>query len=110
VNYRADYERNKLNYTLPQDAPQLLKAKANAELFSEVRASWGELGVTFTNAQTSRASLPPRKESSRAFNTVGFRILAHLPGYMICEHAVLSPPPSSSQRLTGDFVRRDFFF
>uniref|UniRef100_A0A8C6IHT4 Nebulin-related-anchoring protein n=1 Tax=Mus spicilegus TaxID=10103 RepID=A0A8C6IHT4_MUSSI len=37
VNYRADYERNKLNYTLPQDAPQLLKAKANAELFSEVK-------------------------------------------------------------------------
>ncbi|XP_029328186.1 nebulin-related-anchoring protein isoform X3 [Mus caroli] len=41
VNYRADYERNKLNYTLPQDAPQLLKAKANAELFSEVKYKEG---------------------------------------------------------------------
>ncbi|XP_052038988.1 nebulin-related-anchoring protein isoform X3 [Apodemus sylvaticus] len=41
VNYRADYERNKLNYTLPQDAPQLLKAKTNAELFSEVKYKEG---------------------------------------------------------------------
>ncbi|EDL94491.1 nebulin-related anchoring protein (predicted), isoform CRA_a [Rattus norvegicus] len=41
VNYRADYERNKLNYTLPQDAPQMLKAKANAQLFSEVKYKEG---------------------------------------------------------------------
>nr|XP_008268750.1 nebulin-related-anchoring protein isoform X2 [Oryctolagus cuniculus] len=41
VNYRADYEKNKLNYTLPQDVPQLVKAKTNAELFSEVKYKEG---------------------------------------------------------------------
>lgn len=42
MNYRADYEKNKLNYTLPQDVPQLVKAKTNAKLFSEVREQRGE--------------------------------------------------------------------
>lgn len=42
MNYRADYEKNKLNYTLPQDVPQLVKAKTNAKLFSEVREQCGE--------------------------------------------------------------------
>ncbi|XP_055976633.1 nebulin-related-anchoring protein isoform X3 [Sorex fumeus] len=41
VNYRADYEKNKLNYTLPQDVPQLVKARTNAELFSEVKYKEG---------------------------------------------------------------------
>ena len=41
VNYRADYEKNKLNYTLPQDVPQLVKARTNAELFSEVSKEHG---------------------------------------------------------------------
>lgn len=36
LNYRAQYEKTKTNYTLPQDVPQLVKAKANAELYSEV--------------------------------------------------------------------------
>lgn len=37
LNYRAEYEKTKTQYTLPQDVPQLVKAKANAELYSEVR-------------------------------------------------------------------------
>lgn len=41
VNYRADYEKNKLNYTLPQDVPQLVKARTNAELYSEVKYKEG---------------------------------------------------------------------
>lgn len=45
VNYRADYEKNKLNYTLPQDVPQMVKAKTNAELFSEVSTSWEKVVV-----------------------------------------------------------------
>lgn len=44
VNYRADYEKNKLNYTLPQDVPQLVKARTNAQLFSEVSGQWGGHG------------------------------------------------------------------
>lgn len=41
LNYRAQYEKTKTNYTLPQDVPQLVKAKANAELYSEVsQAIW----------------------------------------------------------------------
>ena len=41
LNYRAQYEKTKTNYTLPQDVPQLVKAKANAELYSEVsQAMW----------------------------------------------------------------------
>nr|XP_033799617.1 nebulin-related-anchoring protein isoform X1 [Geotrypetes seraphini] len=35
LNYRAQYEKTKTNYTLPQDVPHLIKARANAELFSE---------------------------------------------------------------------------
>lgn len=80
MNYRADYERNKLNYTLPQDAPQMLKAKANAQLFSEVRARWGERGVNVErNSHASRAYSPPREESSRAFIAMGLRVLTHSP-------------------------------
>lgn len=45
MNYRADYEKNKLNYSLPQDVPQLVKAKTNAELFSEVSRQHGESAV-----------------------------------------------------------------
>lgn len=41
LNYRAQYEKTKTNYTLPQDIPQLVKAKANAELYSEVsQVTW----------------------------------------------------------------------
>uniref|UniRef100_A0A8C9NSJ2 Nebulin related anchoring protein n=1 Tax=Serinus canaria TaxID=9135 RepID=A0A8C9NSJ2_SERCA len=41
VNYRAQYEKTKSNYTLPQDVPLLVKAKANAELYSEVKYKEG---------------------------------------------------------------------
>uniref|UniRef100_A0A8D2QN75 Nebulin related anchoring protein n=1 Tax=Zosterops lateralis melanops TaxID=1220523 RepID=A0A8D2QN75_ZOSLA len=37
LNYRAQYEKTKTNYTLPQDVPLLVKAKANAELYSEIK-------------------------------------------------------------------------
>ncbi|XP_078499967.1 nebulin-related-anchoring protein [Lissotriton helveticus] len=37
LNYRAQYEKTKANYTLPQDVPHLVKAKANAELFSGIK-------------------------------------------------------------------------
>ncbi|XP_036379441.1 nebulin-related-anchoring protein [Megalops cyprinoides] len=37
LNYRADYEKTKTQYTLSQDLPQLKKAKANAELFSDIK-------------------------------------------------------------------------
>ncbi|XP_030045254.1 LOW QUALITY PROTEIN: nebulin-related-anchoring protein-like, partial [Microcaecilia unicolor] len=42
LNYRAQYEKTKTNYTLPQDVPHLIKARANAELFSEnkYREGW----------------------------------------------------------------------
>ncbi|XP_029466302.1 nebulin-related-anchoring protein isoform X2 [Rhinatrema bivittatum] len=42
LNYRAQYEKTKTNYTLPQDVPHLVKARANAELFSEnkYREGW----------------------------------------------------------------------
>ena len=36
LNYRADYEKNKSQYTLSQDMPELKKAKANADLISDV--------------------------------------------------------------------------
>ncbi|MEE6486836.1 hypothetical protein FKM82_014715 [Ascaphus truei] len=35
LNYRAAYEKSKTHYTLTQDVPELVKAKANAVLFSE---------------------------------------------------------------------------
>ncbi|KAM8805982.1 nebulin-related-anchoring protein [Eudromia elegans] len=41
LNYRAQYEKTKTNYTLPQDVPHLIKAKANAELYSEVKYKEG---------------------------------------------------------------------
>lgn len=36
LNYKANYEKSKTQYTLSQDTPQLKKAKANAELISDV--------------------------------------------------------------------------
>lgn len=36
LNYKADYEKTKTQYTLVQDLPELKKAKANAELISDV--------------------------------------------------------------------------
>ncbi|XP_069719360.1 nebulin-related-anchoring protein isoform X2 [Phaenicophaeus curvirostris] len=41
LNYRAQYEKTKTNYTLPQDIPHLVKAKANAELYSEIKYKEG---------------------------------------------------------------------
>ncbi|KAM9282599.1 nebulin-related-anchoring protein [Cariama cristata] len=41
LNYRAQYEKTKTNYTLPQDVPHLVKAKANAELYSEIKYKEG---------------------------------------------------------------------
>ncbi|XP_041939746.1 nebulin-related-anchoring protein [Alosa sapidissima] len=37
LNYRADYEKTKNQYTLGQDLPELKKAKANAELISDIK-------------------------------------------------------------------------
>ncbi|KAL6475362.1 hypothetical protein MHYP_G00164020 [Metynnis hypsauchen] len=37
LNYKADYEKTKTQYTLGQDTPQLKKAKANAELISDIK-------------------------------------------------------------------------
>lgn len=36
LNYKANYEKTKSQYTLSQDTPELKKAKANAELVSDV--------------------------------------------------------------------------
>lgn len=36
LNYKANYEKTKTQYTLSQDMPELKKAKANAELVSDV--------------------------------------------------------------------------
>ncbi|NXC16869.1 NRAP protein, partial [Corythaeola cristata] len=41
LNYQAQYEKTKTNYTLPRDVPQLVKAKANAELYSEIKYKEG---------------------------------------------------------------------
>lgn len=38
LNYRAGYEKSKTYYTLPQDVPEMVKAKANAKLYSEVKS------------------------------------------------------------------------
>ncbi|XP_061086083.1 nebulin-related-anchoring protein isoform X2 [Conger conger] len=37
LNYRADYEKTKTQYTLSQDLPQIKNAKANAELYSDIK-------------------------------------------------------------------------
>ncbi|XP_072523449.1 nebulin-related-anchoring protein [Salminus brasiliensis] len=37
VNYKANYEKTKTQYTLAQDMPELQKAKANAELISDIK-------------------------------------------------------------------------
>ncbi|XP_039631959.1 nebulin-related-anchoring protein isoform X2 [Polypterus senegalus] len=37
LNYRSQYEKTKTKYTLPQDVPQIKKAKANSELFSDIK-------------------------------------------------------------------------
>lgn len=36
LNYKANYEKTKTQYTSAQDTPQLKTAKANAELISDV--------------------------------------------------------------------------
>ncbi|XP_016360262.1 nebulin-related-anchoring protein-like isoform X3 [Sinocyclocheilus anshuiensis] len=37
LNYKANYEKTKMQYTLSQDTPELKKAKANAELASGIK-------------------------------------------------------------------------
>lgn len=37
LNYKANYEKTKTQYTLSQDTPELKKAKANAELVSDIK-------------------------------------------------------------------------
>lgn len=37
LNYKADYEKTKHQYTLSKDLPQIQNAKANAALCSDVR-------------------------------------------------------------------------
>uniref|UniRef100_A0A672KPE5 Nebulin-related-anchoring protein-like n=1 Tax=Sinocyclocheilus grahami TaxID=75366 RepID=A0A672KPE5_SINGR len=37
LNYKANYEKTKTQYTLSQDTPELKKAKANAELASDIK-------------------------------------------------------------------------
>ncbi|XP_030629117.1 nebulin-related-anchoring protein isoform X2 [Chanos chanos] len=37
LNYKANYEKMKTQYTLSQDLPELRKAKANAELISDIK-------------------------------------------------------------------------
>ncbi|XP_056325702.1 nebulin-related-anchoring protein isoform X2 [Danio aesculapii] len=37
LNYKANYEKTKTQYTLSQDMPELKKAKANAELVSDIK-------------------------------------------------------------------------
>ncbi|XP_048843572.1 nebulin-related-anchoring protein isoform X2 [Brienomyrus brachyistius] len=37
LNYRANYEKTKTQYTLPEDLPQIRTAKANAELYSNIK-------------------------------------------------------------------------
>ncbi|KAJ8365193.1 hypothetical protein SKAU_G00140240 [Synaphobranchus kaupii] len=37
LNYRANYEKTKTQYTLSQDLPQIKNAKANAELYSGIK-------------------------------------------------------------------------
>ncbi|XP_048464999.1 nebulin-related-anchoring protein [Rhincodon typus] len=37
LNYRAQYEKTKTQYTLPLEVPHLLKAKANADLYSDIK-------------------------------------------------------------------------
>ncbi|XP_035260193.1 nebulin-related-anchoring protein isoform X1 [Anguilla anguilla] len=37
LNYRANYEKTKSQYTLSQDLPQIKNAKANAELYSDIK-------------------------------------------------------------------------
>lgn len=64
MNYRADYEKNKLNYTLPQDVPQMLKAKTNAELFSEVSRQHGEGVVGLCTEVKMKVPAPLRQDCS----------------------------------------------
>ncbi|XP_051522836.1 nebulin-related-anchoring protein isoform X2 [Myxocyprinus asiaticus] len=37
LNYKANYEKTKTQYTISQDTPELKKAKANAELVSDIK-------------------------------------------------------------------------
>ncbi|XP_028844222.1 nebulin-related-anchoring protein [Denticeps clupeoides] len=77
LNYRADYEKTKTQYTLSQDLPQIKKAKANAELFSEIKykedweknktkacdASVNDLAIRAAKASRDLASDVKYKES-----------------------------------------------
>ncbi|XP_012670070.2 nebulin-related-anchoring protein [Clupea harengus] len=65
LNYRADYEKNKSQYTLSQDMPELKKAKANADLISDIkyREDWEktkskacDIGLETLNVKAAKAS------------------------------------------------------
>uniref|UniRef100_A0A8U8BJZ9 Uncharacterized protein n=1 Tax=Geospiza parvula TaxID=87175 RepID=A0A8U8BJZ9_GEOPR len=90
VNYRAQYEKTKSNYTLPQDVPLLVKAKANAELYSEIKykEEYEKTKGKATETKDSRLlhSLKVAKMSSEIAYKKGFeesKAHFHLPMDMI---------------------------
>ncbi|KAM4623432.1 nebulin-related-anchoring protein isoform 2-T2 [Polymixia lowei] len=65
LNYKADYEKNKHQYTLSQDLPQIQNAKANAALCSDIkyREEWEktkskacDIGVDTLTVKAAKAS------------------------------------------------------
>uniref|UniRef100_A0A8C9VEP4 Nebulin-related anchoring protein n=1 Tax=Scleropages formosus TaxID=113540 RepID=A0A8C9VEP4_SCLFO len=65
LSYRADYEKTKTQYTLPQDLPQIRTAKANAELYSDIKykENWEktkskacDIGVDTLTVRAAKAS------------------------------------------------------
>ncbi|KAM6951259.1 nebulin-related-anchoring protein [Aplochiton taeniatus] len=65
LNYKADYEKTKTQYTLSQDLPQIQNAKANAALCSDVkyREEWEktkskacDIGLDSLNVKAAKAS------------------------------------------------------
>ncbi|KAL2078017.1 hypothetical protein ACEWY4_025702 [Coilia grayii] len=65
LNYKADYEKTKTQYTLSQDLPELKKAKANAELISDIKykEEWEktkskacDIGLDTLTVKTAKAS------------------------------------------------------
>uniref|UniRef100_A0A668ADI7 Nebulin-related anchoring protein n=1 Tax=Myripristis murdjan TaxID=586833 RepID=A0A668ADI7_9TELE len=65
LNYKADYEKTKHQYTLSQDLPQIKKAKANAALCSDIkyREEWEkskskacDIGVDTLTVKAAKAS------------------------------------------------------
>lgn len=65
LNYKADYEKTKNQYTLSQDLPQIQKAKANAALCSDIkyREEWEktkskacDIGLDSLNVKAAKAS------------------------------------------------------